>query len=87
MPESLIVQSLPLPAANPPLDKPSPFAGDMHALVDAQADRYGVPRDLAHTVVRMESAYNPNADSGKAQGNLTARSLAGKDVPPGLPQP
>src|SRR5215471_12522889 len=42
--------------------------GSISALLDSTADKYGVPRQLVHTVARMESNFDPNADSGKAQG-------------------
>jgi hypothetical protein len=41
---------------------------DIPGLLDFKADQYGVPRQLVHTVARMESNFDPNADSGKAQG-------------------
>ena len=54
---------------------------DPRQLVDEAADRYGLPRQLLHGVVRAESAYQPHAISPKGAIGLmqlmpdTARSL------------
>ena len=35
-------------------------ANPIHSLVDQYADRHGVPRNIAHAVIKMESGYRPN---------------------------
>jgi hypothetical protein len=45
--------------------------------LDSAATRYGVDRNLAHVVAQMESGYNPNADSGKAQGVMQLTPATG----------
>jgi soluble lytic murein transglycosylase-like protein len=55
------------PAAVPSVPAPAPAARpkDPRQLVDEAADRYGLPRHLLHSVVKAESAYQPNAVSPK----------------------
>src|SRR5215831_15094776 len=58
-----------------------PAGTDIRGLIDQAADRHGVSRQLAQTVARIESNYNPDADSyAGAQGVMqlmpaTARKL------------
>ena len=33
------------------------FSSDIHSMVDRYADKHGVPRNIAHAVIRMESNY------------------------------
>ena len=64
-----------------PTPKAPSGAPSIRRLIDETADRYGVPRALAHAVASMESDYNPMARSNKgAQGVMqlmpaTAREL------------
>lgn len=64
----------PNPVANPPARPAAadPAAGpaphQITALIDAKARRHGVPRALAHAVVRVESNYDPRAVGGSALG-------------------
>lgn len=49
-------------------------------MVDSFADMYGVPRALAHRVVKRESTYNPAARNGTYYGLMqiappTARTM------------
>ncbi|QUS35760.1 lytic transglycosylase domain-containing protein [Falsirhodobacter algicola] len=55
-------------------------------MVDRYADLYGVPRSLAHRVVRRESTYNPTARNGSYFGLMqiapqTARIMGFKGEP------
>src|SRR5215831_15280162 len=58
---------------------------DIRTLIDQAADRHGVSRQLAQTVARIESNYNPDAESPVgAQGVMqlmpaTARGLGVRD--------
>ena len=59
--------------------EPAPVS-HLHGLADAVADRYGVPRDLVHRVIRRESGYNPSARNGPYIGLMqihpqTARTM------------
>jgi len=46
----------------------APAHADVHALVDAAADAAGVPRAIAHAIVRQESNYRPGAYNAGAIG-------------------
>lgn len=37
-----------------------PAHADIQSLVNQYADRHGVPRNIAHAVIRMESGYRPH---------------------------
>jgi soluble lytic murein transglycosylase-like protein len=50
--------------APPPTVVPAPTK-DPRQLVDEAADRYGLPRQLVHSLVKTESAYQPKAISPK----------------------
>lgn len=58
------------------------FGSDIHAMVSAAADEYGIPRHIAHGVVKIESGYRCNARNpqSNARGIMqvlprTARSV------------
>ncbi len=61
-------------------------SAEVNRLIAIYADRYGVPPDLVHRVVRRESGYNPAARNGPYYGLMqilpeTARTM-GYDGPP-----
>jgi hypothetical protein len=62
----------------------APTAADIEALVTAKAEQHGVPVNLAHAVVRVESNYNPHVTGRGATIGLmqikysTARSMGYK---------
>ena len=61
-------------------------------MVDRYADRYGVPADLVHRVVRRESNYNPAARNGPYYGLMqihpeTARTMGFRGRPEELLDP
>lgn len=60
--------------------------GEVARMVDDYADRYGVPRSLAHRVVKRESTYNPQARNGSYYGLMqihpaTARTMGFRGEP------
>ncbi|MDB6453797.1 lytic transglycosylase domain-containing protein [Falsirhodobacter sp. 20TX0035] len=72
-------------AAAPDLSVPSGRA-EVSRMVDDYADRYGVPRALAHRVVKRESTYNPAARNGTYYGLMqiapaTARIMGFRGEP------
>jgi hypothetical protein len=46
----------------------APARADIRAMVDAAADSAGVPRAIAHAIVRQESNYRPGAYNAGAIG-------------------
>lgn len=59
---------------------------DVARMVDQYADHYGVPRSLAHRVVKRESTYNPQARNGTYYGLMqiapqTARTMGFRGEP------
>lgn len=48
----------------------APSLGEIRAMIDRLAPKFGVPRDLAHAVVRVESNYEPTAISPKGAMGL-----------------
>lgn len=63
--------------------------GAMARMVDSYADRYDVPRSLAHRVVNRESSYNPAARNGSYYGLMqihpqTARTMGFQGQPTDL---
>ncbi|WP_425309871.1 transglycosylase SLT domain-containing protein [Falsirhodobacter halotolerans] len=65
--------------ATPDVNVPAGRA-EVARMVDKYADHYGVPRTLAHRVVRRESTYNPAARNGSYYGLMqiapqTARTM------------
>lgn len=85
MPELAVVKSWPLPSDLASSPSGGTAAPDILSLLDQKADQYGVPRNLVRTVTGMESSYNPNASSGKANGLMqlapaTAKSLGVTNV-------
>jgi soluble lytic murein transglycosylase-like protein len=83
--------SSPEPAARLAHDTVAP-ASNLHALADAVADRYGVPRDLVHRLIRRESGYNPAARNGPYIGLMqihpqTARTMGFRGSPEELFDP
>ncbi|WP_435166649.1 transglycosylase SLT domain-containing protein [Falsirhodobacter sp. 1013] len=72
-------------AAAPDLAMPAGRA-EVSRMVDDYADRYGVPRSLAHRVVKRESTYNPAARNGTYYGLMqiapsTARIMGFRGEP------
>lgn len=68
---------------------PSGETPEVHRLVDRYADRYGVPQDLVHRIVRHESNYNPAARNGPYYGLMqlapqTARTMGYRGPDEGL---
>lgn len=66
--------------------------GSLSHLIDRYADRYNVPRDLVHRVVRRESNYNPVARNGPYYGLMqihpqTARTMGFRGNPGDLLEP
>lgn len=66
--------------------------GSLLHLIDRYADRYNVPRDLVHRVVRRESNYNPVARNGPYYGLMqihpqTARTMGFRGNPRDLLEP
>jgi soluble lytic murein transglycosylase-like protein len=67
----------------------APASGEpavINRLIDDTADRYDVPRDLVHRVVRRESNYNPVARNGPYLGLMqihpqTARTMGHRGSP------
>lgn len=69
----------------PPTRAPSGRA-ELNRLIDRYADRYDVPRDLVHRMVRIESNYNPRARNGPNLGLMqiqaqTARTMGFRGRP------
>src|SRR5215471_9483575 len=65
--------------------EPPPPGGssDIRSIVDQKADQYGVPRDFAHAIVRVESGYNPTAVSPKgAIGVMQVMPATGRAIDP-----
>lgn len=59
---------------------------DVARMVDDYADRYDVPRSLAHRVVNRESSYNPAARNGTYYGLMqiapqTAQTMGFRGTP------
>ncbi|WP_045387026.1 lytic transglycosylase domain-containing protein [Falsirhodobacter sp. alg1] len=68
--------------ATPDIQVPAGRA-EVAQMVDKYADLYGVPRSLAHRVVKRESTYNPAARNGTYYGLMqiappTARTMGFK---------
>lgn len=84
---------VPLPTNITPVTPRAPKASDIEALVTAKAEEHGVPADLAHAVVRVESNYNPTLTGKGATLGLmqikyaTARSLGFTGTPKDLFDP
>lgn len=62
---------------------------DVARMVDRYADRYDIPRSLAHRVVNRESSYNPAARNGSYYGLMqihpqTARTMGFRGQPSDL---
>lgn len=57
-------------------------AKELHSLVDKTADRHGVPRKIAHSVVRVESAYRCKARNAKsgATGIMQVKPATARSV-------
>jgi soluble lytic murein transglycosylase-like protein len=85
--EATAVPAAPTPIPVAPAT-PAAAAADPRQLVDEAADRYGLPRKLVHSVVKAESAYQPNAVSPKGAIGLmqlmpgTARALGADPYDP-----
>jgi soluble lytic murein transglycosylase-like protein len=65
------------------IDTPRPVAAgspELHAMIDAAADRHGVPRDLVHRVVIRESRYNPAARNGPYMGLMQIHPQTARGV-------
>ena len=65
--------------------EPPPPGGssDIRSIVDRKADQYGVPRDFAHAIVRVESGYDPTAVSPKgAIGVMQVMPATGRAIDP-----
>lgn len=58
-------------ATSPAASRPPMSRGSIYVLVDQAAMRWGVPLQLAHALVRVESNYNPRAVSHKGAMGLT----------------
>ncbi len=98
---ALGLAALPLAACNGDLatratvEPPRPVAAgspELHAMIDAAADRHGVPRDLVHRVVIRESRYDPAARNGPYMGLMqihpqTARGMGYQGPAEGLLDP
>lgn len=54
--------------------------GEVARMVDDYADRYGVPRTLAHRVVKRESTYNPQARNGSYYGLMQIHPATAKTM-------
>lgn len=72
-------------AMSPDLQVPAGRA-EVSRMVDRYADMYGVPRSLAHRVVKRESTYNPAARNGTYYGLMqiapqTARTMGFRGEP------
>jgi soluble lytic murein transglycosylase-like protein len=86
--EATAAPAAPAPTPVAPATPPAAAATDPRQLVDEAADRYGLPRKLVHSVVKAESAYQPNAVSPKGAIGLmqlmpdTARALGADPYDP-----
>lgn len=76
----------PPPPAPPSQEQAAEQGPGLEGIVRASGDRHGLDPDLIHSVIRAESAGNPNALSPKGAGGLmqlmpgTARTLEVQDV-------
>jgi soluble lytic murein transglycosylase-like protein len=70
-----------------PRDAAAPAGtAEVNRLISIYADRYGLPEDLIHRVVRRESGYNPAAQNGRYYGLMqllpeTARTMGFRGEP------
>lgn len=62
---------------------------ELRVMINATADRYGVPRSLVHRVIQRESDYRPRARNGPYYGMMqilpeTARTMGFRGAPSDL---
>lgn len=58
-----------------------PATADVQSLVNQYADRHGVPRNIAHAVIRMESGYRPHLRGAAGEyglGQIMCQTVRGE---------